>query len=92
MTTITSPSLSVTFSVATAGTASDGVVRFRWYFVNDAGEVDYFDTIESQKFPAMGSGAIVHKAPYRDLPLASPALALVKLKDSTYFGPEAATC
>lgn len=85
VTKIASPSLNVTFSVATAGTASDGVGRYRWYFRNDAGQIDYFDTIESQRFVAMGSGAIVHSAPYRDLPLASPSLALVKLKDATYY-------
>jgi hypothetical protein len=81
--TISSPSLSVSFTVAGTGLGLDGESLNRWFFLNEDGETDYYDTFESIRAVAMGAGEIRFAEEYEGVPLAGPALSLYRLKDAT---------
>jgi hypothetical protein len=83
--TITSPSLSATLTVAGAGMGIEGESLNRWFFQNEAGETDYYDTFEYIKAVNMGSGEIRFAQEYQGLPLVSPAASLHRTKNATVF-------
>lgn len=86
--TITSESLSVSFTVAGAGLGLDGYSLNRWFFQNEDGETDYYDTRETIFAIAMGSGEIRFAEQYEGVPLAGPALSLYRHKDATFLPSE----
>jgi hypothetical protein len=83
--TVESPSVSATIAVAGARVDSDGLVKYRWFYEREDEGLDYFDTIYVIDGLAMGSGEVVFGQPYRDLPLAAPALDLYRFIGTTFY-------